>query len=169
VDQTYFKSSMPDVSALAAGGMKPTVTVSRSGEFSTLLGQRVERVLLDLRMPLPIPPEALSQLPPGFPTEVVMSMENWTAEAYKAYGTQMIRGNPMMAALGLAEIADVGFAIRQIVRTPMLAGYEMETNVLSLTEVTPPAGFFDVPAGYREVPAPMGLGRGAGSGSGGRD
>ncbi|HSG01323.1 MAG TPA: hypothetical protein VLA20_09335, partial [Vicinamibacterales bacterium] len=86
--------------------------------------------------------------------------ENWTAEAYRAYGTQMIRGNPAMSALGLAEIADIGFAMRQIVRSPMLGGYEMETNVTSVTEVTPPAGFFEIPDGYREVAPPAGLGRG---------
>jgi hypothetical protein len=164
VDKTYFKVAMPDVSSMV-GTMKPTVAVKRTGEFSTLLGERVERVLLDLRMPIPIPAEAAAQLPPGFPTEVVVAIENWTAEAYKAYGTQMIKSNAAMTALGLADVADIGFALRQIVRTPMLAGYEMETTVLSLGQVTPPAGFFEVPEGYREVPPP-GMGRGR---AGGRD
>jgi len=163
-EKTYFTASMPDLAALAPQ-LKPTVTVSRTGEFSSLLGQRVERVVVDLRMPLPIPPEAMSQLPPGFPTEVVMSMENWTAEAYRAYGTQMVKGNPAMAALGLAEIADIGFAMRQILRSPMLGGYEMETTVTSVSEVAPPPGFFDVPEGYKEVPAPAGFGRGGGRGA----
>jgi len=167
-ERTYFRASMPDLSELAPG-LKPTIDVKRTGEFSTMLGQRVERVLLDLRMPLPIPPEAMSQLPAGFPTEVSMSMENWTAEAYKAYGTEMIRGNPAMSALGLAEVADIGFAMRQIVRSQMLGGYELETNVTSVTEVTPPAGFFEVPDGYREVAAPAGLGRAGGPGAGSRD
>ncbi len=161
-DQTYFKTTMPDLAALAPG-LKPVITVNRTGEFSSLLGQRVERVLMDLRMPLPIPPEAMAQMPAGFPTEVVMTMENWTAEAYKAYGTQMIRGNPAMSALGLAEIADIGFAMRQVVRSDLLGGYEMETTVTSVSEVTPPAGFFSVPEGYREVAAPTGVGRGGGS------
>jgi hypothetical protein len=168
VERTYFKTSMPDLSALAPG-LKPTITVNRTGEVSTLLGERVERVVMNLTMPLPIPPEATSQLPAGFPTEVTMSMENWTAETYRAYGTLMIKGNPAMSALGLAEIADIGFAMRQIVRSPMLGGYEMETNVTSVTEVTPPAGFFDVPDGYREVAPPAGLGRGGGPGAGSRD
>lgn len=162
-DKTYFRATMPDVAALA--GFSPSVAVKRTGEFTQLLGHRVERVVLDLRMPLPIPPEAMAQLPPGFPTEITMTIENWTAEAFKAYGTQMIKGNPAMAALGLAQVADIGFAMRQIVRTPMLAGYEMETNVTSVSEMTAPAGYFDVPEGYREVAAPAGFGRGSGPGA----
>ncbi len=167
-ERTFFRASVPDLASLAPG-LKPTITVTRTGEFSNLLGERVERVEMDLQMPLPIPPEAVSQLPPGFPTEVVMKIENWTAEAFKAYGTQMVRGNPAMAALGLAEIADIGFAMRQIVRSPMLGGYEMETTVTSVSEVTPPSGFFEVPEGYREVAAPAGIGRGSGPASAGRD
>jgi len=166
-EKTYFRATMPDVAALA--GLAPSVTVNRTGEFTELLGHRVERVVLDLRMPLPIPTEAMAQLPPGFPTEITMTIENWTAEAFRAYGTQMVKGNPAMAALGLAQVADIGFAMRQIVRTPMLAGYEMETNVTSVAETTTPAGFFEVPEGYRQVAAPAGFGRGAGSGPIGRD
>ncbi|HUF48303.1 MAG TPA: hypothetical protein VMM93_10845 [Vicinamibacterales bacterium] len=161
-EKTYFRTRMPDMSAMVAAGIKPIITVTRTGEFSTLLGQRVERVVLDMRMPLPIPAEARAQMPPEFPTEVAMTIENWTAEAYKAYGTQMIKGNPAMAALGLGEVADIGFAMRQIVRTQMMAGYEMETSVTSVSEISAPAGFFDVPEGFTEVPPPAGVGGGRG-------
>ena len=167
-EKTFFRSSVPDLASLAPN-MKPTIAVNRTGEFSDMLGHRVERVLVDLRMALPIPPEAMSQLPPGFPTHIAMTMENWTAEAFKAYGTQMVRGNPAMAALGMGEIADIGFAMRQIVRSALLGGYEMETTVTSVHEVTPPPGFFEVPEGYKEVPAPNGMGRGRGAGLRERD
>jgi hypothetical protein len=164
-DRTYYESKMPDMNALLEQGMKPTVTVNRTGEFSTLLGRRVERVMVEMKMPLPIQPEVVAQLPPGFPSEVVMTIENWTADAFKAYGTQMVKGNPTMAALGLAELADIGFAMKQVVRSSMLAGYEMETNVTSVSEGAVSADLFTVPEGYTKVAAPTGLpGRGAGSG-----
>jgi hypothetical protein len=72
----------------------------------------------------------------------------------------MVKGNPAMTALGLAEIADIGFAMRQILRCPMLGGYVMETTVTSVSEIAPPPGYFDVPDGYKEVPAPTRFGRG---------
>ena len=65
-------------------------------------------------MPLPIPPEAISQLPEGFPTVIEMSIEAWATETYASYGRQMLQGNPMMAALGLSELADIGFVLRQM-------------------------------------------------------
>lgn len=167
-DKTFFRSSAPDLARLAPE-LKPTISVNRTGEFSAMLGHRVERVLVDLRIALPIPPEAMTQLPPGFPTHIDMTMENWTADAYKTYGAQMIRGNPALSALGMAELADIGFAMRQIVRSALLGGFEMETTVTSVGEVTPPAGFFEVPEGFKEVPPPGGLGRGRGTGLGARD
>ena len=162
-DETYFTAAMPDVSQLAAAGMVPTVTIERTGEFSTLLEYRVERVMLQMTMPLPIPPEAREQLPAGLPSEVSISIENWTAEALEPYGTKMLRGNPVMAAMGLEATADIGFALRQIMRSELFAGYEMETTVLSVAEEDLPDSLFEVPDGYREVPPPLGLGRGGGS------
>jgi hypothetical protein len=163
-DKTYYESKMPDMSALLEQGMKPTVTVNRTGESATLLGRRVEQVMVEMKMPLPIPPEAAAQLPPGFPSEIVMTIENWTAEALKQYGTEMVKGNPTMAALGLGDVADIGFAMRQILRSPMLAGYEMETTVTSVSEESLPASLFDVPDGYTQVAAPTGMpGMGGGS------
>ena len=164
-DETYFRATMPDVSQLAALGMMPTVTVDRTGEFSTLLDYRVERVTLEMTMPLPVPPEARDQLPPGLPTEIRMTIENWTAEALETYGTQMLRGNPMMSALGLEAVADIGFALRQVVTSELFAGYEMETTVTSVAEEDLPEALFEVPEGYREVPAPAGFGGGRGAGS----
>jgi hypothetical protein len=162
-DETFFKATMPDVSQLVAVGMMPTVTVDRTGEFSTLLEYRVERVMLEMTMPLPA--EVRDQLPPGLPSEIRMRIENWTAEALATYGTQMLRGNPVMAALGLEAAADIGFALRQIVRSELFGGYEMETVVVSVAEEDVPDALFEIPAGYREVPPPPGFGGGATMGS----
>jgi hypothetical protein len=46
----------------------------------------------------------------------------------------------------------------------MLAGYEMETTVTSVSEESLPASLFDVPDGYTQVAAPTGMpGMGGGS------
>lgn len=161
-DQTYFTSSMPDLGPLLQGGVKPTFVIERTGQTDRLLGHTLQQVMVAMTMPLPIPPEAISQLPEGFPTVIEMSIEAWATETYASYGRQMLQGNPMMAALGLSELADIGFVLRQVVRSPMLGGYEMETTVTSISESDLSPGLFAVPPGYRQVAAPPGAGRGGG-------
>ena len=71
--RTFWKMSKPDLSALPGGG--PAVTITRTGQTETISGIRAERAMLDIHMPLPVPPG--SQLPQGLPSDIAMTGDVW--------------------------------------------------------------------------------------------
>ena len=60
----------------------------------------------------------------------------------------------MMASMGLDKVAQGGILIRQSMQ---LMGYEMRSVVTQITEESTDPSLFDVPADYKEVPAPSGM------------
>jgi hypothetical protein len=136
-------------------GMSPVVTTKRTGEFADVAGVRSERVTVDIRIAIPLPPGV--QAPPGMPTELTMAGDLWMTDRFKAFT------NASAAALGLKSL---GFEktlagempMRTVLRSALFGGKEMETVVLKIGEEAVPAGLFDLPADYKEIPAPTGIG-----------
>jgi len=65
---------------------------------------------------------------------------------------------PIASMLGLDAMASQGFVMKNIVRGSILAGYELASVVTEIKEETAPADAFQIPADYKEVPSPTGLG-----------
>jgi hypothetical protein len=150
--KTYWKTA---VSTMAASGLKPEVTVHRTGDHSTIAGVPVERATLEISVPLPIPPGA--KMPPGLPTELSMSGEAWLSDRYKAYMRSATGLSGGMGLFGTETLAAEGFVMKSILRGDVFAGQELEAVVTSIGEAKAPAGAFEIPAGYQEVPAPTAL------------
>src|SRR5688500_8398953 len=120
--RTYWR--IPQESVLTASPSATPLTFRRTGEFTTMLGLRAERVEVTMSLPLPITP------PPGFPTALSMTGELWIADAYRAYANNIGR------AIGSSSAAPAkmdGIVLRQVVRNAQL-GIEIEHLVTELIE-----------------------------------
>jgi len=155
-DQTYWKTPVEGAtSAVQAAGFKPTTTAKRTGEFATIAGVRCERVLVDMKLDLPIPEAMRASLPPGFPTSLSMDGESCvTTEQFQKYAELGARNKALdvLSALGLDKILPGGIVLRQTMR---FSGVEMESVVTAIGEEEVPVALFSVPADYKEVPSPF--------------
>ena len=136
--QTYWKSPPADTGGIQAN-THPT------GSFTTLNDERVERVTFRMDFP------ALEDANPASP-QVVIEGEAWIASRFKKYTA--VRGAVPATGLGLFQLADLGLSMRQIMRSPMFSGREIEATVTRVSETRADASLFEIPAGYREVAMP---------------
>ena len=148
-ERTYWKMAKP--AGLGANAVAPVVKVERTGSFETIAGVRAERARIDIRVPLPLPPGAQM---PGLPPDVSVTGEAWLADQYKKYAAMSAGVTSIMGSLGPDSIAADGFAMRSIMRSELFGGQEIESVVTSISEAPSPAGFFDVPSDFKEVPPP---------------
>jgi hypothetical protein len=149
-ERTYWKMAKP--AGLGAKAIAPVVKVDRTGSYETIAGVRSERAAIDIRVPLPLPPG--TQMP-GLPSEVTITGETWLADEYKKYAAMSAGVSSMMGSLGPDAFAAAGFPMRSIMRSELFGSQEIESVVTSISETAAPAGAFEVPAGFKEVPAPV--------------
>jgi hypothetical protein len=153
--QTYWKTtSQAPAAMMKASGMAPTSTVKRTGEFETVAGLKCELVTFDWKMDLPIPEAARASLPPDFPKALSMNGDTcMTTDQFKKYADLAAKSQlgDMLSALGLKEAMQGGIPLRQRMR---FGGVELQSLVTSIAEEDVPASAFEIPAGYKEVPAP---------------
>ena len=135
---------MPPGDLLAGSRTTAQTTFRRTGEFSTMLGVRAERVSVTLPIVLPVTP------PAGFPTRMTFEGEVWVADVYR----EEARG--VQKALGLTILPSgvEGMVLRQVLRNAEF-GYEVESRVVELVEASIPPDMFVVPMGYREISQPL--------------
>lgn len=148
-ERTYWK--MAKLAGLGANAIPPVVKVAPTGTFDTIAGVRAERATIDIRVPLPLPPG--TQMP-GLPSEVTVTGETWLAEQYKKYAAMSAGVTSMMGSLGPDALSTAGFPMRSIMRSEIFGTQEIESLVTSISETPAPAGVFDIPAGFKEVPPP---------------
>jgi hypothetical protein len=140
--RTYWRipqESMPTASTAAT-----PPAFRRTGEFTTILGLRAERVEVTMSLPLPVTP------PPGLPTVVSMTGELWIADAYRAYAGNIGRA---MGSSSAVPPGIEGIVLRQVVKNAQL-GIEIEHLVTELIEAPVAAEMFEVPEGFRNLTAP---------------
>jgi hypothetical protein len=157
-DQTYWKTTVQSTTAMMkAAGMAPTASVKRTGTFESVAGLKCELVTFDWKMDLPIPEAARATLPPDFPTAISMNGNTClTTDQFQKYADLAAKSQmgALMSSLGLNQALQGGIALRQIVQ---IGGIELQSVVTSISEQDVPASAFEVPAGYKEVPAPVGV------------
>ena len=139
------------------GGAKPDVKVKKTGEFETIDGMKAERVNVSLGLPLPIDP---SQVPPGFPTQLSVTMDVWLTDAVKSPIAGSATTNEMLSKLlpdqsALKDLNDGRFMLKQIMN---MFGLELVTTVKDVVKADVADTLFDVPKDFKEVPPPGGGG-----------
>lgn len=135
--KTFWKSPAPETGGIQA-------KTRRTGDYSTVNGERVERVSFQITLPLG---EALKTAPP-----LTIEGDAWVAERFKQYTTA--KSSRALGALSLFQLADLGLSMRQVMRSPMFGAQEIESTVTKVAEEAAPASAFDVPAGFKEVSGP---------------
>jgi hypothetical protein len=156
-DQTYWKMGLQGAAgAMQAAGMSPQVTLTRTGEPETIAGVRCERSTFTMKMDLPIPEAARNSLGADFPSSLDMTGDTCsTTDQFQKYGELASKNQvtSMLAALGLDKLMPGGIVLRQTIR---LGAVEIRSVVTEIAEEQAPAGAFEIPAGYKEVPPPTG-------------
>lgn len=132
--KTYWKSPAANTEGISAN-TQPT------GALTTLNDEQVERVTF--RMDFPAVEGANPAAPP-----VAIEGEAWIARRFKKYTA--VHGKAA-GGLGLFQLADLGLSMRQVMRSPMFSGREIEATVVKVGEMRADASTFEIPAGYTEV------------------
>jgi len=156
-DKTYWKSTMTGMAAMVQSlGMQPEVTMTPSSETATIAGVRAKRSDFAINIPLPIPPEMLASLPPGIPKAVVMNGEIWSATTpFEKYLPLLAKSAPLLGGLGMGKLMESGVMLRQVMRSELFSGQQLEMNVTQIGEESVAASLFAIPADYKEVPSPI--------------
>lgn len=151
-ERTYWKLSFLGTADILSQ-LNPQVTSTRTGEFTTIAGAKAERLTFGVTMNVPVPPGL--QLPADFPTTLNASGEIWVADQVASASTLAGALNPLLSLFGLDKLAPNGLVVRQIVRSPIFAAYEVEMVATEIGEESAQPDLFQIPAEYREVPAPQ--------------
>jgi Domain of unknown function (DUF4412) len=135
----------------------PDVTIEPAGEQATIAGQRAERFRFKETLHVPVPEG--SSLPPDFPKDLDLSGDLWSTDAFagSAY-TAVFRTLQAFAAIPGVEALTAGgrFPLRIALRSSIMPGYEIRSEVTAVGPASPDAAAFAVPQGYVKVQAPGG-------------
>lgn len=151
-------ADMPPEAAEMMAQMKPEITTKKTGQFETIAGQRAEKVTLSMRMPIPMPAEVPAEMRAMLPEAFIFEGDTWIASSFAKYSKAISKAmtTGAMAQFGFDKLMNdlQGLPVKQVMRMNMLAGYEMETLVLSIVEEDTPDSLFDLPTGLKEIPMP---------------
>jgi hypothetical protein len=137
----------------------PDVTIEPAKETATMAGQRAERFRFKETLHVPVP-EGVS-LPPDFPADIQLNGDLWSTDAFagSAYAT-VFRTLQSFAAIPGVEALTAGgrFPLRIALRSSIMPGYEIRSEVIAIGPVPDDPSVFAIPASYQKVLPPNGGG-----------
>ena len=135
----------------------PDVTVEPAREQTTIAGQTAERFRFRETLHIPVPEG--STLPPDFPKDLDLSGDLWSTDAFSgsAY-TAVFRTLQAFAAIPGIEALTAGgrFPLRVALRSSIMPGFEIRSEVTAVSAASPDAATFAVPRDYIKVQSPGG-------------
>ena len=137
----------------------PDVTIEPAGEKATIAGQRADRFRFTQKLKVPVP-EGVS-LPADFPSDIDLSGDLWSTDAFAGSGyASVFRTLQAFAAIPGVEALTAGgrFPLRIALRSSIMPGYEIRSEVTAIGPTKADASLFTVPAGYQKVVPPVGGG-----------
>jgi hypothetical protein len=135
----------------------PDVTIEPTGEKATVAGHRAERFKFHETLRVPVP-EGVS-LPPEFPRDIDLTGDLWSTDEFAGASYQAVfRTLQAFAAIPGVEALTAGgrFPLRIALRSSIMPGYEIRSDVITVGPGSADASLFAVPAGYVKVQAPVG-------------
>ena len=135
----------------------PDVTMEPLGETATIAGQRAQRFRFRETLRVPVP-EGVS-LPPEFPKDVELVGDLWSTDAFAGDNyAAVFKTLQAFAAIPGVEALTAGgrFPLRFAIRSPIMPGYEIRTEVTAIGPATAEPSTFAVPQGYQKVQPPIG-------------
>jgi hypothetical protein len=155
VNRTWY--TLPASGNLGAMIGTPDVQLQPTGETTTIAGQRAERYRFSEMMRIPVP-EGVN-LPSDFPRDIELSGDVWSTDAFAGSGYSAIFRTLQAAAAvpGMEALTAGGkFPLRIAVRSSVMPGYEIRSEVLSVAPASPTPAQFVVPSGYQQIQSPVG-------------
>ena len=137
----------------------PDVTIEAAGEQATIAGQHAERFRFKETLHIPVPEG--SAMPPDFPKDLDLSGDLWSTDAFsgKAYSAVFRTLQAFAAIPGIEALTSGGrFPLRIALRSSVMPGYEIRSEVTAIGTASPEAKSFGVPADYQKVQPPVGGG-----------
>jgi hypothetical protein len=135
----------------------PDVTVEPTGEKATIAGRRAERFRFRETLRVPVP-EGVS-LPPDFPANLDLSGDLWSTDEFAGGNYQSVfKTLQAFAAIPGVEAltANGRFPLRLALRSSIMPGYEIRSEVTAIAPARATPDQFTVPAGYVQVQPPVG-------------
>ena len=135
----------------------PDVTIEPAGERATIAGQPAEHYRFKETLHIPVADG--SSLPPDFPKDLDLSGELWSTDAFSgsAYGAVFRTLQAFAAIPGVEALTSGGrFPLRIVLRSSIMPGYEIRSEVTAIGPASPDASLFTVPGDYIKVQSPGG-------------
>jgi hypothetical protein len=137
----------------------PDVTIEPANETATIAGQHAQR--FRFRETLQVPVAEGVSLPPGFPKEVDLAGDLWSTDAYAgANYAAVFKTLQAFAAIPGVEALTAGgrFPLRIALRSSIMPGYEIRSEVTAIGPASADPSFFTVPSDYVKIQPPTGGG-----------
>lgn len=137
----------------------PDVTIEPTSEKATIAGQRAERFRFNETLRVPVPEG--TALPAEFPKDLQLTGDLWSTDAYSGAGwAGVFKTLQAFAAIPGVEALTAGgrFPLKIALRSSIMPGYEIRSEVTTIGPVTADPALFAVPAGYQKVQPPVGGG-----------
>ena len=135
----------------------PDVTVEPAGEKGTIAGHKADRFRFREVLHVPVP-EGVS-LPPDFPADIELQGDLWSTDEYSgpSYAAVFKTLQAFAAIPGVEALTAGGrFPLRIVLRSNVMPGYEIRSDVTAIGPAAAGASVFAVPAGYQKVQPPVG-------------
>jgi hypothetical protein len=137
----------------------PDVTIEPLNERATIAGQRADRFRFTEMLRVPVPEG--TALPTDFPTDLQLTGDLWSTEAYSgANYAGVFKTLQAFAAIPGVEALTAGgrFPLKIALRSSIMPGYEIRSEVIAIGPATAEASLFAVPSDYQKVLPPTGGG-----------
>ena len=135
----------------------PDIVVQPTGDRAQIAGQAAERFRFTERLQVP-PPHGVN-MPPDFPREITFSGDLWSTDAFAgdAYRPVFRTLQAFAAVPGLDALTANGrFPLRLNLRSDLMPGFEVRTDVTSVKAATPDPSLFTIPPDYQKILPPVG-------------
>jgi hypothetical protein len=137
----------------------PDVTIEPTADTAMIAGQRASRFKFSETLHVPVPEG--TTLPPEFPSDLQLSGDVWSTDAFSgASYANVFRTLQAFAAIPGVEALTAGgrFPLKIALRSPIMPGYEIRSEVIAIGAAAADAALFTVPAGYQKIQPPLGGG-----------
>ena len=137
----------------------PDVSIEPTTEKATIAGQRADRFRFTQTLRIPVPEG--TALPPEFPRDVQLSGDLWSTDAYSGGNyASVFKTLQAFAAIPGVEALTAGgrFPLKIALRSSIMPGYEIRSEVIAIGPASPAETMFAVPSDYQKVQPPIGGG-----------
>ncbi|HEY3886878.1 MAG TPA: hypothetical protein VGL62_16805 [Vicinamibacterales bacterium] len=152
-NKTWYEISASKGSGPALGA--PTIQIQPANDAAMIAGQQAAHSTFTET--LSVPPPQGAAVPAAFPAQLRLTGDLWTTDAFagSGYAAAMKTLQAFASFPGIDALTAGGrFPLRLVLRSNVMPGYEIRSDVMAVQAVTPDPTAFAVPTGYLHVMPP---------------